>query len=320
VSISWLRVLAALAVIATPVAGSAALLPVSSGLVLNFQADNVDGVNNATLSDGEEVTEWVDVAQAGGNATQNNATVQGAIDYLVVGQGTPNFVTGPRPGVQFTRVPGTPARGDALGFNGSVNGLTTNNAFTTFVVGDFTSPGPARSLQIGRQAAENNRVVAFGNTGYRFNGGSKVFAEDQFAVGINVATYAMDMTQLYSAASYRLDGADGTNSVTAGTSLNLTSFNQGLVIGAGKSNQSPANPADKTIDPLNGIVYAIVVYNRILTTSEILEVEAFLNQQYVIPEPATSALACMAMVAIGVLRRSIGDVVDGRQRRRRFTS
>jgi hypothetical protein len=304
VSIYWLRFLAALAVVATPVGASAALLPVSSGLVLNFQADNVDGLHNATLSDGEEVIEWVDVVQVGGNATQNNATAQGAIDYLVVGQGTPNFVAGPRPGVQFTRVPGTPARGDALGFNGSVNSLAANDAFTAFVVGDFTTPGPARSLQFGRQAAENNRVVALGNTGYRFNGGSQVFAEDQFAAGINIATYAMDLTQPYSAASYRLDGVDGTNPVTAGASLNLTGFNQGLVIGAGKNNQSPANPADKTIDPLNGTIYAIVVYNRILSTSEILEVEAFLNEHYVIPEPTTSALACMATVALGSLRRA----------------
>jgi hypothetical protein len=290
--------LTALAVIAMPVTARAATLPVSTGLVLNFQADNIDGQNNTTLTPGQEVTTWVDVVEAGGNANANDANVQGAIDYSVAGQGTPNYVAGLNPGVQFTRVNGNV--GDALGFNGSVNSLTTNNAFTAFVLADINGDlgGPARVMQFGFRNASNHRIVGLANSGFRFNGGSKVYAESQFAAGTHLATYTMDMAQLYSQASYFQDGAAGTSPVVTGDQLlNLTSFNQGFVIGGGKNN------TQQFIDSVNGLVHAIVVYNRILTPAEIEQVEDHLVARYSVPEPASWALACLALACCRAHKR-----------------
>jgi hypothetical protein len=266
---------------------------ISDGLVLNFQADNIDGQNNATLTAGQEVVEWVDVVAPGGHVNANNATVQGAVDYLVAGQGTPNYELGVVPGVRFSRTGGN--AGDALGFNTAVNGLVTNNAFTAFVVGDFGPPGPARIMQFGFRNAGNHRIVGLANTGYRFNGGSQIFDEDQFDPGASVATYAMDLTQNYSTAEYRLDGMDGTSPNTSNDQmLNLTNFNQGFVIGGGKNN------SQTFIDPLNGLLNALVVYNRVLSDAEVLEVEEFLAGKFLIPEPSSALLlmaACGALVS-----------------------
>ena len=296
---SWTALLTAGAVVAVSSTAHAAILPVSNGLVLNFQADNIDGSDNSTLTNGQEIATWNDIVEAGGEGTANNATVQGAIDYLVTGQGTPNYVAGPAPGVQFTRVAGN--LGDALGFDGAVNDLVSNNAFTAFVLADITGTAstPARILQFGRRNAANHRIVGLANSGFRFNGGSKVYAETMFDPGVNLTTYAMDMTQLYSAASYRFDEAAGTGPTVAGDQLlNLTSINQGFVIGAGKSNV----PA--VIDTVNGMVHAIVVYNRLLTAAEIDQVEDHLIARYsAVPEPASWALASLTLAACAVLRR-----------------
>jgi hypothetical protein len=299
VKLSWTSLLMALVAMVSPFSARAAILPVSNGLVLNFQADNIDGSDNSTLTNGQEVTAWNDIVEAGGHPTANNADVPGAVAYSVPGQGTPNYVAGPVPGVQFTRVTGQ--LGDALGFDGTVDDLTANNAFTAFVLADLTgtSGTPARILQFGRRNAANHRIVGLANSGFRFNGGSKVYAETMFDPGVNLTTYTMDMTQLYSAAGYRFDEAAGTAPVTAGDQLlNLTSFNQGFVIGAGKSN-TPA-----VIDTINGVVHAIVVYNRVLTAQEIDQVEDHLLARYaVVPEPASWGLAALAVACCGMLRR-----------------
>ena len=274
---------------------------ISDGLILNFQADNIDGQNNATLANGQEVLEWVDVIVPGGGADANNATVQGAVDYLVAGQGTPNYVAGPRPGVQFTET-GANA-GDALGFNTAINGLAS--AFTAVLVTDLNNTGPARSIQFGFRNASNHRIVGLANNGYRFNGGAQLFAESQFADGAHVVTYTMDLTQLYSAADYRFDGADGTNPATTGDQmLNLTNFNQGFVIGGGKNN------TQAFIDPLDGVISALLVYNRVLSAEEVLEVEAFLTDKFAIPEASTLSLLAMGMAVCGwQRRRRVGTAV-----------
>src|SRR3954468_5375627 len=95
-----LRLLAAATLLVT---GHASATPVTNGLILNFQADNIDGSNNSTLTNGQEITQWNDIVEAGGNGNANNATAAGASapstpsppGYLKPGStttGTPNFV------------------------------------------------------------------------------------------------------------------------------------------------------------------------------------------------------------------------------------
>lgn len=298
-------------VMAAPLFTHAAILPVSSGLVLNFQADNINGANNAGMVDGQNVDTWVDVIQAGGNVNANNATSinvsTDVVDYLgpdspsgPVTIAPPTYVADNGfgvPGVRFTRT--SPTSITALGYNSSVNALLNNNAFTAFVVGDLSDPGPSRTLQFGRRQGSNQRIVGLANTGFRFNGGSKVYNENQIDGGAHVATYVMDLTQNYDAAQYRFDGAPGTFASGGGTgTLTLTDFNHGFAIGAGQDN------SNRVIDALSGVVHAVVVYNRVLSEAEIMEVEQFLAKTYLVPEPSSASLLGLTIAALVSRRRS----------------
>jgi hypothetical protein len=292
-----------------PAAARAALLPVSSGLVLNFQAHNIDGQDNATLVGGQELTQWNDVPEPGGNANANNATHNGAKNYLDstnTNTLTPNYVavtaTG-GPGVQFTRA--SSPNGDALGSNSQVDGLLDNNAFTAFVVGDFDSPGPQRALQVGRRNGAGNEVVGLANTGFRYNNSrakvtSVVTANQLLVTGPTIATYTMDLASPFGAdgvnAKYRLNGVDVAleNSTHPSESLILTSFNNGFSLGAGQTGT--------VVDSVNGVYYAVVVYNRVLSNAEILQVEEYLGR--FVPEPSSWTLMALALIGGGRVRAS----------------
>jgi hypothetical protein len=284
-------------------------VPVTNGLILNFQSDNIDGSNNATLTDGQEITQWNDIVEAGGNTTANNATDADGKAYLDAtnnNTGTPNFVaitaTG-APGVLFTRGASQDI-GDALGFNGAINGLSTTGGITAFVVGDFNSTAataqPQRAMQLGHAAGNNLRVVGFGNDGFRFNNNSKIYTQDMETGGAHIATYTMTLNQPIGAsgsnANYRYDGADGTFKSGGLTTDTLTVANQGFALGAGQNNSSAV------IDSLNGTLYAMLLYSRVLTPTEVGQVETFLNQKFVaIPEASawmlwTAVSACAGLV------------------------
>jgi hypothetical protein len=157
---------------------------------------------------------------------------------------------------------------------------------------------------MGRRSGGDHQVVGLANNGYRFNGGSKLFTQNQLVDGPHIATYVMDLTQNYDAAAYRFDGAAGTFSSGGGTQmLNLGNFNHGFAIGAGQ------NGSNHVIDSLTGVVHAVIVYNRVLDAAEIEEVENFLASTYLIPEPSTSALGAIAAI-----------LVCGRTRRGRYRS
>lgn len=315
-----LRALFAVCFALVPIVASAGLLPVSNGLVLNFQADNIDGQNNATLADGQDIDTWRDIVQAGGNTNANDATHQGAKDYLNPSStttGMPNYVAvsgNGGPGVRFTRLTGP--NGDALGFNSTINGLLNNNAMTAFVVGDFdvdpvlNATQPYRFLQIGHRNGSNNSVVGLGNRGFRFNGSEKTFAtpahDQETAVKPTIARYVMDFSQPYGTAGtnarYWMDGVEATAVTTISnptTSLGANWSNHGFSIGAGQNN------ASSVIDSIHGTMYALIVYNRILSDLEIEQVENYL-QRYV-PEPSGIVLvgAATALATCCGRRRSI---------------
>lgn len=311
-TLKTLLALTAIAAVIQPIASEAALLPVSAGLVLNFQADNINGAGNLGMTDGQNVDTWFDTVQAGGHAVANNATSRNistaVVDYLGpnAAAATPVTINPPTyvadsgygiPGVRFTRTSSTVIT--ALGNNVAVDGLLDTNSFTAFVVGNLTTPGPSRTFQMGRRNGADREIVGLANTGFRFNGFSKTYAENQLINGPHIATYVMDLTQNFSSPTYRVDGALGTAPAGGGTQTPiLANFNHGFAIGAGQNN------SNHVIDSLTGVVHAVVIYNRQLSAAEIDAVELALTSVYMIPEPSSSALlAVVAAVGGGWLSR-----------------
>jgi hypothetical protein len=100
----------------------------------------------------------------------------------------------------------------------------------------------------------------------------------------------MDFSQAYGNvgvnARYWLDGVEATSITTnnnPGTTLSGANFlNHGFSIGAGQSN------ASVVIDSLDGTMYALIVYNRILSSQEIADVEEYLGRY--VPEPSSFLL------------------------------
>jgi hypothetical protein len=293
-------------------------VPVTSGLILNFQSDNIDGMGNTSLMDGHDISQWNDVVETGGNATADNATFAGGKSYLDPASnksGMPTYVAmtaNGAPGVLFTRglSDSTGGTGDVLGSATGIAGLS-QTGFTAFVVGDFNQDGAQRILQFGHIDGNNNRIVGLGNEGYRFNGNSKLYQQNLAVGDTHIATYTMNPSQPYggagSNANYRVDGADAmlVSSSNPSASLNLASFNTvvntGFALGAGQNNSSAV------IDSLSGTLYAMLLYNRILTSTEIGQVESFLNQKFVaIPEASAWMLLAAVGGCIGLARRRGG--------------
>lgn len=293
-------------------------VPVAGGLVLNLQADNINGANNNNLglNNGDAVELWVDVIVPGGDSTPDNATAQGALDYLsptapTGALGTPSFVapdlmTGSRPGVLFDRV--TSTQGDALGLNTALTGLANGGSVTVFVVGDLANSGPQRLLQIGRRDGADRRIVGFRNNGFSFNGGSKLYTENlgTASAGAHIVTYSMDTAVSIANASFRFDRAAASGATTTffsvappgDTLLNTTNFNQGYSVGAGQNGGANSN----VIDAIEGTIYAMLVYNRVLDASETTQVENFLYDKFIaVPEASSWAALSLAAAAYGVV-------------------
>jgi hypothetical protein len=215
------------------------------------------------------------------------------------------------PGVLFSRG-ATDNVGDALGFNGNINGFS-NNAFTAFVVGDFNSTvsgtQPQRAFQIGAIGGNNLKIVGFANDGFRFNGNSKLFTQDMETGGAHIATYSMTMgsTAPIGAAGtnaiYRYDGGATTfKSSGPGPSTDTISFaNDGFALGAGQNNSST------TIDSLNGILYAVLLYNKVLSDTEITQVETFLTNKFITPAAVPEAGAWLLLTAVGACVGLVGS-------------
>lgn len=298
--VSCLAVVAALAA-----GGDAQALPVSSGLILNLQANNIDGLNNTTLTDGQDISLWVDVPVGLDNLVPHNATANSILNpYVPSGQGTPNFVDGAVPSVSFTKVIGSPNSGDALGFTGPIGLASGQSAFTAFVVGDFDVINAiTRYIQFGDMetgATPDRKIVALTENSFRFNGGSRTFDENLQTVtpdGSHVGTYIMSSTDTFGDVEFRVDGVDATPNGGGNLGQTLNLDDEGYMIGLG------TNGVGNPIDFVDGNVNAIILYNRVLSASEIDEVESFLAQTFPIPEPSALALWIVAAAGIATRRR-----------------
>jgi hypothetical protein len=278
---------------------------VTSGLILNFQADNIDGANNSTLTPDQEISTWVDAPAGGANLTAHNATFAGAVAFgALPTQGMPSYVAGLAPSVKFTKTSSgstLPGAGDALGFDGGIGIGNGAQAFTAFVVGDFTFTGIARIMQFGGKepGVADRRIIGLADNGFRFNGGTHLFTNSltNAPPGAHIASYAMAATDTLTDSRYRLDGVDGTHASSTNPTMTINMANQGFIMGIG------LDGSGGNTDILDGNVQAILLYNRLLTSQEILDVESFLTAKFIaIPEVGASALVGMAAAISGLWR------------------
>jgi glutamyl-tRNA reductase len=97
--------------------------------------------------------------------------------------------------------------------------------------------------------------------------------------------------------AYLIDST-GSVATTSTTGANAVgSSNNVARIGAGTSSASSLNAAYF----LNGWVSEILIYNRVLSGTEITSVNEYLNAKY-IPEPATISLLAMGVMGLFVRR------------------
>ncbi len=241
---------------ATATAGTAAIVPTTSGLVAWLRADTgvvVDGAGN--------VSTWTDLSGTGHHASQSNASA--------------------RPHLNTSAVNGSPA----LAFNGTSGFLGIANSLSSF-------SGGVTMLVVAKPTAVVNygRILDFGN-GQGVN--NLILCRKSTTNTVNwiaitpSGTTTLDGTNLLTLSQYKL--LCGTQNATAAQLLvNGT-------LAASASGSAPANVALSSNligksnwvgDPFfQGEIAEIMVYNRVLTTAERQLIELYLNQRYVFVPP-----------------------------------
>jgi hypothetical protein len=272
-------------------------VPVTTGLVLQLDMSSVttDGSGN--------VTSWNDLSGNGNNAVQN---ISGLQPVLVVGI--------------------TPTGASAIKFDG-INDYLSINPNSTFDGGSFTifavyaldafdsGSGSRRIINLGYADIDPTATTKAGPTTYTIIAGGATagiratsrnaantfvaansgiptgYAEDNFYV----AAMTVDSVST-NVAAYLFDGVNTVSSSVTGSTA-VGSGNTVARIGAGTASTTSTNPANYH----NGWISEILVYNTVLSQSDITSVNKYLANKY-IPEPATISLL---MLGLGLFIRRV---------------
>jgi hypothetical protein len=218
-----------------------------SGLALWLDAKQITGVAN-----GAALATWNDLSGAGHNATQttlaNRPTYQST---AMNGQ----------PGIRFD------GSNDYLAIAGSV--VTGAQARTVFVVGQPTVGGNKGFVDLGNGSATGRAFMLSAEYGVRAASGNALFNQ-----AATVGVPALYVVQL---------NGTTTTSLSAwvnGTALGIASAVSATIdtTGSGAVGAYAANPAAST--NFAGDIAEVVVYNRVLSTSERQSLEQFLAGKY----------------------------------------
>lgn len=272
-------------VLSANVAG-AAVLNVTNGLVTRLES------NMVSLS-GSSVTTWTDQSGEGNHAT-------GGVSPLYVSNATPTGAAAVDfDGTQFLNI----------GSSGDFEG-TARSWYVVFQADAFGNTRPINSAYTSINSyTGTNRLSSWGtlvnNGQYRSQGR----ASDGTFVAVNVpSTTGVLTTGTFYVGGSTWDSATGTitgtvldpNGTTytgSGTGANGTPIGHVVTrIGAGVNTSNPNSPATA----FNGQLAAVLVYNRVLSSSEEAQVMSYLSETY-IPEPAS--LSLLALGATVALRR-----------------
>jgi hypothetical protein len=272
------------------ISNSVLAVPVTTGLVLQLDMSSVttDGSGN--------VTSWNDLSGKGNNAVQNTGSLQPVLVSSM-----------------------TPTGASAIKFDGT-NDYLTINPNSTFDGGTFTifavyavdvlesGSGARRIINLGYADIDPTATVKAGPTTYTVIAGSAttgIRATSRNTANSFVATnsgiptgYAADN---FYVAAMTVDSAstgiaaylfDGVNTASAsGTGATGVGIGNTVArIGAGTTSTTSTNPANYH----NGWMSEILIYNTVLSGTEIASVNEYLADKY-IPEPATISLLMLGL-------------------------
>lgn len=217
--------------------------PLRYGPQLWFDAADASTV---TLS-GSSVTSWADKSGNGFSVSQGSAVKQ------------PTYLTANQNGLNTISFDG----GDALRTN---SGFFTGHLNTNFVVFRLTNTTNAAQYLIDTGAGTNNLLSTISNTSLRAGGG----VYPTFATGLSSATmYVADWIQ---------NAASTTSSSGALNGSLTSSLNMGTVGRTGLAVGEAVNSSAL----LSGEVMEIVVYNKILTSEQRIDIRDYLTLKWAI--------------------------------------
>lgn len=249
---------------------------ITTGLRLHLDATAITGVD-----DGTELTNWLDVS---GNS--NN--------FAGVGDDRPFYYSDGINGLAAVQFGGGLADPDTkrMDLVGGGTGLDiTGDELTVFVVVQFYSMTPGAE-----QAVLGN--YNGGGTGYTVYKSRNTPTFEYYAgAGVTDGSIVVDEPTIFG----------GVKSATA-----VTMFQDGVEVGSTASTNpitSSAGPftlgwSGYTDGPLRGYIGEILIYDRTLDSSEIAQVNDYLNDKWVnpVPEPSIAMLAVLGGIAV-VFRR-----------------
>ena len=272
-------------------AAAAHATPVTNGLTVWLKADAITGMSNGDLFGSGDT--WVDSSVNGYDASW----ATGAPGYYTAG---PNG----KPYVSF-------AGGGGLEYTNAI-GLSGNADYTIFIVasrtGNFGS-NTQRGFQFGDidDGTSNASIAcdltteASGGSGFRFNGGYRVFNESFQENTYHIGAWQMPTAGTYGTAEYWRDGTAGTQKEVGnpGSSSNLS--DDGYTVGRGAVGGG--------YQYVNADIAEIILYDRVLTATDMNEVGYYLEVKYGLdtlytPEPATIGLLGIGSLLALLRRRS----------------
>ncbi len=258
-------------------AAAAPLPPVTSGLVLYLDAENVNGSNNSGMVDGQFVSNWVNSAAA------NSANTYGAIAPTYVASGFGNN----KPAVRFDGL--TNVLGDT---DSSLN--VTGTGLTIFIVKHETTTAGAGGGFFGNYGGSGTGYyIAEDPTKFYFFAGASVSGGSSTAT----TNRPLILGALQDATTMTLyvNGSP----VASGASASILS--SGAPVGVG--NDGRYYPSTAGGDGFWGGDYRdVLIYNRALSASEFASVQQFLATQA--PEPSAAVALLAAAGSLFFRRRS----------------
>jgi len=264
--------------------GAHAQLPVTEGLIVHLRADSL-----TSLQDGDPVTLWIDSA------------LDDAVDGTVgdVGSGTPEYKADALFGKPVVRFNGAEA------LSSTQFDIPDPDAGVTCVAvctGDKSGALHERLAHFGAKEAVGGSLICMDvctqqgtpqGSGYRLNNGWSLAGNpNPMTTGFHVALWQAEQRTLQSDLVFYLDGVRQT--LTQNNPANRVTFgNPGNVVAVGGGyNPSGGFYAE---DLVTADLATLIIYNRVLSETEVATVMNYLHQEYLVhpgavnPQPPTDS-------------------------------